>query len=263
MYVDEVGQANLATSVHDQERYLSLTGVIVESNHDREMLQPGIDRLRGYFPQSWRGKPVTLHRQEVLRRQGPFKILLDDNVRSRFNADLMSLIRHLDYVVITAVIDKRAHLEKYQTWHFDPYHYCLTALAERYARFLEGQSTTSELATGDVQAEVRGKREDKRLKQAYMSFYNDSAHLTAIPTASIQRALTSRELKFGNKNDNIAGLQLADLIAYPCYQRVKARQFGQECGASFGEQIADIIEGSKFRRSAMGTIKGYGTKWLP
>lgn len=72
-----------------------------------------------------------------------------------------------------------------------------------------------------------------------------------------------RELKFGNKNDNIAGLQLADLIAYPCYQRVKARQFGQECGASFGEQIADIIEGSKFRRSAMGTIKGYGTKWLP
>lgn len=23
------------------------------------------------------------------------------------------------------------------------------------------------------------------------------------------------------------------------------------------------IEGSKFRRSAMGTIKGYGTKWLP
>ena len=110
---------------------------------------------------------------------------------------------------------------------------------------------------------MRGKREDKRLKQAYMSFYNDSAHLTAIPTASIQRALTSRELKFGNKNDNIAGLQLADLIAYPCYQRVKARQFGQECGASFGEQIADIIEGSKFRRSAMGTIKGYGTKWLP
>ncbi|HEX3525560.1 MAG TPA: hypothetical protein VH988_00710 [Thermoanaerobaculia bacterium] len=75
--------------------------------------------------------------------------------------------------------------------------------------------------------------------------------------------LTSKELKLKKKIDNIAGLQLADLIAYPSFKATVARRNGRDLPGDFGGQIAKILEEGKYRCSPQGRIEGWGRKWLP
>jgi hypothetical protein len=62
----------------------------------------------------------------------------------------------------TVVIDKLKHSQRYQVWRFDPYHYCLAILVERYVLWLRAQKSV-----GDVMAESRGGKEDRRLKDSF------------------------------------------------------------------------------------------------
>jgi hypothetical protein len=78
-----------------------------------------------------------------------------------------------------------------------------------------------------------------------------------------QQHLTSKELKLKNKADNIAGLQLADLIAHPSFKATLLRQKGEPLPDNFGGRVAAILEGGKYRCSPAGKIDGWGRKWLP
>ncbi len=75
--------------------------------------------------------------------------------------------------------------------------------------------------------------------------------------------LTSRQLKVKAKANNIAGLQLADLLAHPSFRATLARHQGEPLPNNFGGQIAQILEDSKYSRSLRGRIEGWGRKWLP
>ncbi len=79
-------------------------------------------------------------------------------MEAAFNSDLLTLVEELDYCVITAVIDKREHLDRYQQWVYDPYHYCLMVILERYVLELHGRGQR-----GDVMAESRGGSEESSL----------------------------------------------------------------------------------------------------
>jgi hypothetical protein len=68
----------------------------------------------------------------------------------------------LPYIVNTVLIDKHEHAKRYGEWQYNPYHYCMLALVERYVLWLNRQRLT-----GDVLAESRGKSEDKALKAAF------------------------------------------------------------------------------------------------
>jgi hypothetical protein len=70
-------------------------------------------------------------------------------------------------------------------------------------------------------------------------------------------------LKVKSKSNNIAGLQLADLLAYPSYRATLARQNNDSLPNNYGGQIAQILEESKYCRSTRGKINGWGRKWLP
>jgi hypothetical protein len=65
------------------------------------------------------------------------------------------------------------------------------------------------------------------------------------------------------KSLNVAGLQLADLIAHSSFIAVKARREGNPLPTNFGGRVAAILEASNYRRKWNGRIIGYGTKWLP
>ena len=62
---------------------------------------------------------------------------------------------------------------------------------------------------------------------------------------------------------NIAGLQLADLVAHPAFRFARAQRDGQELPDDFGARIAAVLRDKKFRRSSSGKIDGWGIKWLP
>ena len=67
--------------------------------------------------------------------------------------------------MISVCLDKKSHQDTYQVWRYDPYHYCLALLLERFTFFLEHQEVK-----GDVMAESRGGKEDMRLKKSFLGF---------------------------------------------------------------------------------------------
>jgi hypothetical protein len=172
---------------------------------------------------------------------------------------VLALIANKPYRAITAVIDKREHRQKYKVWRFQPYHYCLTVILERYVRWLEAGDLR---VAGDVMAESRGKKENKQLASSYQRIYEHGTDF--LPAALFQRWLTSGEIKLKSKTDNVAGLQLADLIANPACRDLICRHTGVEMTAEFGRRIVEALYAKKYVRSIYdGKIEGYGTKWLP
>lgn len=256
MYVDEVGNSDMTASQDPNHRYLSLTGVIIELDYVDKVVFPSLEALKRKYFGSHPDEPIILHRKELVNKKSPFYSLNDPQLEASFNAELLTLLRNLDYIVITSVIDKLEHQTQYTTWRFDPYHYCLTVLIERYVPWLESKNTT-----GDVMAESRGGKEDMRLKTAFERLYEYGSD--NVTPAQFNACLTSRQLKVKPKSNNIAGLQLADLIAHPSYRATLARRNNQALALNFGGQIAEVLEESKYSRSPTGKIDGWGRKWLP
>jgi hypothetical protein len=256
MYVDEVGNSDLRASSNPNHRYLSLTGVIVSLDYVAAQLHPRLEDLKGRYFGSHPDTPVILHRKELVNQYPPFEALRGPATKATFDTELMGLIRTLDYVVITAVIDKLAHLNRYGSWSYDPYHYCLTILLERYALWLAERGQR-----GDVMAESRGKKEDRRLEREFSEIYvSGTPHVSH---ADFVARLTSSQLKVKPKSANVAGLQLADLIAHPSFVASKCRREAQPLPINFGGQVAQVLESLKYRRNWQGRIEGYGRKWLP
>jgi hypothetical protein len=258
LYIDEVGNSDLkASRTNPNHRYLSLTGIIVDLNYVASDLSPQMEEMKRRYFGAHPDHPITLHRKDLVNRRGPFAVLRDPALNAAFDAELLQWLANLDYTVVTAVIDKLAHLTQYQTWAMDPYHYCLEILMERYTLWLEDHDLQ-----GDVMAESRGKKEDLRLKSEFTRIYRGGT--SNINHARFVARLTSSQLKVEPKRANIAGLQLADLIAHPSFAAMKARKEGLQLPANFGGQVAQILEATKYRRRPWdGRIAGYGRKWLP
>jgi hypothetical protein len=208
---------NLGSSQNPNQRYLSLTGVILEVGYVRDVFFPEFETLKQKYFQSHPDDPIIFHRKELVNKQPPFASLRDPTIETVFNSDLLMQLRKWQYIVITVVIDKLQHTEQYQTWRYDPYHYCLKVLIERYVRWLQAQP-----AVGDVLAESRQGKEDLRLKRSFEKVYDEGSDW--VTPALIHEHLTSRELKVKPKTKNIAGFQLADIIAHPSYKVALARR---------------------------------------
>lgn len=145
------------------KRYLGLTGCIVNSEKYRLQFHSRLEELKQkHFPHN-PDEPLILHRAEIINKRGPFWRLRHSEKEKDFNEEFLTFLREMDYTVITVVIDKKAHVERYQEFAFHPYHYCLGAMLERYCGFLHFNN-----AKGDVLAESRGGSEDKQLKEAYL-----------------------------------------------------------------------------------------------
>jgi hypothetical protein len=166
-------------------------------------------------------------------------------------------LHDVKFKVITVVIDKLEHLQKYSRWHYEPYHYCLANIVERYILFLEADKST-----GDVLAESRGGKEDMRLKKSFARLFSSGTDWIAADR--FISTLTSKQLKVKPKSSNIAALQIADLIAHPSRQEILKNNSKIEYGIEkFGNKIIQILIDSKYDRSSKGKIDGYGRKFLP
>jgi len=161
IYIDEVGNSDLESSDDPNHSFLSLTGVIVNLEYVKNVLSPEIENLKTAFFDAHPDEPIILHRKEILNARPPFRILIDSDIRDKFNRQLLALLKTWDFNVISVCIDKKNHKETYTTWRYDPYHYCLAVLVERFVFFLESVN-----AVGDVMTESRGGKDDKRLKES-------------------------------------------------------------------------------------------------
>jgi hypothetical protein len=256
LYIDESGDHTYKDIEDPAKRYLGLTACFIESDVYRTQFHPALEVLKQvHFPHS-PDEPVILHRKDLINRNGPFWRLRDPENERRFNEDLLQFLTNQDYLLITVVIDKKTHIERYGDAAYHPYHYCLAALLERYCGFLNRFN-----AQGDVMAESRGGAEDRQLGAAYRRLYDSGTFFR--DAGFFQRVLTSKEIKLKSKLANIAGLQVADLLAYPCKQEILMMEERiEDPGDTFGHEICRRIAPKYNRRYLDGRVKGYGQVFL-
>lgn len=239
------------------QRFLALTGVILESDYNLYTVQPEMDVIKRKFFQHDPDEPVIFHRKEIVNHRPPFIVLRNQEIKESFNDALLSVLRDWKYNVVTVVIDKKAHRDQYSIWHYQPYHYCLAVMLERFILFLHYQGVS-----GDVMVESRGGLEDRRLKDSYKKLFESGTD--KISAKLWQECLTSKELKVKPKSSNITGLQLADLIAHPsCREILLDNKLIRDSRKTFGDKISAILRADKYLRSSQGKIEGYGKKLLP
>jgi hypothetical protein len=251
MYIDEVGNSDLGSSDDPNHKYLSLTGVIIDQDYCAQIVHPQLEDLKRRYFSHHPDEPVVFHRKEMVNAQGPFSALQEEQIRDQFNTELLNLLAEWNYIVITVCIDKKRHKDTYTTWRFDPYHYSLTVLIERYVFFLNQTNTV-----GDIMAESRGGKEDRRLKDSFNKLWENGTEF--VESEQFQRRLTSRQLKVKNKTNNIAGLQIADLIAHPSRNEIMWDERLITILAPFGKKITRILQSKYYRRNE----RIYGKKML-
>lgn len=158
--------------------------------------------------------------------------------------------------MITVVIDKLEHLRRYKSWRYDLYHFGIEVLLERYVLFLEKNRLR-----GDVMAESRGGKEDMRLKKSFRNLYDSGTQ--CIEQNRFARVLTSKAIKTKLKSYNIAGLQLADLLAHPSRREILLENgmIKDTRKHIFAEKIVEIIQ-NKYNQQN-GRKYGFGKNLLP
>jgi hypothetical protein len=257
LYVDEVGNDDLTHAHDERHRYLSLSGVILDQDYVRDTVSPELDALKARIFGHHPDEPVWLHRKDIMNRKGPFEVLNDELVRVEFDASLINFLERTDYALITVVIDKAAMMQQRHWEQRHPYHYLMSILIEKYAKWLERCNSK-----GDVMPEKRHGKKDAALQEAYNSVRSRGTRYAEANL--ICGRIPSEPLKFRSKPDNIAGLQICDLIAHASHTYVR-RINGQTVSLGpFSERVVPILTRAKFDRSPWwGTIKGYGAKYLP
>lgn len=89
LFVDEVGHASMKATEHPNERYLSLTGVIMKIQDEEGTFKRALEALKNEI---FGTTNIVLHRNEIVYRREPFGCLRDDSLRTRFDAAALDLI---------------------------------------------------------------------------------------------------------------------------------------------------------------------------
>jgi hypothetical protein len=255
LYLDESGDHNYTDSEDVGMKYLALLGVWFRQAPDYTTFAENLDLLKDAVFGKRPDKPVVLHRADIIRKNGPFGILNDPKKREEFNSGLLDLIKETNFKIVCALLNKKAHKAQY-AHPFHPYHFCLAAILDRYCGWLNFKG-----GVGDVMAESRGKLEDTHLKQAHRSVYETGTLMFG--SEMHQRALTSKEIKMELKRSNIAGLQLADVLAHPVKQMaLNSKGVCLERISDFGKAIWNAALPKLNRNETTGVVEGYGIIWL-
>ena len=237
-------------------RYLALVGCWFAQGSAYLNFQRALEDLKQrHFPHS-PDEPVILHRRDIINASGLFWRLRDPEVRRNFDEDLRALIAASDFTICGVCIDKLVLKRNYQG-PFHPYHLALGYLLQRYCGWLNHLNRS-----GDVMAESRGGEEDARLKNAYQHIWThgDMFHKADF----YRRALASKEAKLKKKSENIAGLQLADLLARAVRDDILS-QYGhlQDQTAPFDARLLSAAQGKYNRHLYDGRVQGYGKVLFP
>lgn len=258
LYIDEVGNHDMKDTISKGERFLTLFGVIASYEEMVNTIIPEMRRIKfDHFNQD-QDEPIIFHRKEIVTFKGDFACLGDKDKRISFGNRMLEAYDDWNYLCVVVTIDKANHSKLYGRMRFPPYHYCLEVLLERYVLFMYYRNFR-----GDVMAESRNKTLDKKLKKTFRRLYeNGTSH---VKTSNIQKCLTSKNIKLKKKKANIAGLQLADMLAHPSYYDL-CETYGiiKEQKSEYGSKVSSILREKKYyRNNASNEYIGYGMKLLP
>lgn len=201
MFLDESGDHSL-DKIDNSYPMFVLAGCIFDFDYYSTVAEPKINELKiKHF-----GKiDIILRSYDIRKQKGAFSDLVDKRKREAFYADLNALIKLLDFKIIAAAIHKTELKNKYHAPD-SPYNICLQFILERSIMFLG--RTKEQLI---FRIESRETHNDRKLAEVYEKF-----RLSGGGFFKKEEVMSKfSDLSFNQKIQNIAGHQIADLIAYP------------------------------------------------
>ena len=208
LYIDETGDHRYKQLNQLESRYLGLTGVLIKKEYYDNTVPQTLEALKKQFFKYDPDKPPILVRSHIVYHKYAFGVLLNPELNAKWETELLNFYKNLKAQIFTVVIDKKVHKERYPLETFDAYVYSLAVLLWRVHGYLNLNGKKA-----DIMAEARGKVEDASIQAAfdYVRAYGFTNYGTG---AEYCETYPDPKLKFGTKRDNVAGLQIADLIAY-------------------------------------------------
>lgn len=207
MYIDESGDHTYRKIVDLGTRYLGLTALVVLKQRYDADIQPALEALKRKHFKYDPDHPVILHASDIQKMKGPFGVLQDQARRELWADDIVAFYQGLPAQVFTVVIDKDAHKTRFAGVTLaNPYTYSLEVLLNRIRGYLNLYGGPAE-----VVAESRGKVEDAQIQAAYVRLVTTGDERAS--GAEYRRVYPLPQLTMRRKDQNVAGLQIADLLA--------------------------------------------------
>ncbi len=238
VYVDESGDHSLK-SVNPEFPVFVLAFCIFKISDYTDIVTPRIQQFKfKYFGHD----VVILHEREIRKREPPFEMLMNREVREQFMTELNQIFSDSPMTIIAAAIDKREYLKRHSE-ELNPYHIAMQFGLEGVFRLLsEADQNDKETV---VVFESRGKKEDTELELEFRRVCDGL-------NSQNQRMNFNCVIK--NKQANSGGLQLADLIARPIGRKV--------INPDQQNRAFDVIR-TKVAGSAEGVDEPWGLQFYP
>jgi hypothetical protein len=202
MFLDESGDHSLEV-IDPQYPMFVLAGVIMEQAYAEGEAE---QRMMEFKTDLLGRTDIVLHTADITRNRNGFERMKEPQFRQTFYARLNNLVASVDFKIVACAIRKDAHLTRYGVAALDPYMLSLDVLVERFC-FEIGNVPGG----GMIVAERRDPTLDTQLELAFLNLKVQGTRF--LQAAQIQRQIVG--LTPRAKSKNIAGLQLADLVATP------------------------------------------------
>lgn len=209
LYIDESGDHGLSNLNPDFPIFL-LCGIVI-SSVEYESLRLQFNQIKNEI---WKSEHVIFHSRDIRKCEKEFKYLFDLDLKARFYEMLDKVISTGDYTIVSSAILKENYIRKYGRLSDDVYEISLSFIIERAIFYLDDLKRKD--VTLDIIIEKRGSKEDLKLKEHFQRIL---ARGTGYVTPDRLNAY-GVQIFFKSKRENINGLQLADLIAYPIARHV-------------------------------------------
>jgi hypothetical protein len=202
-FLDETGDHGLSYIDKNFPLFL-LCGCLMGEDKLKEIE----DKINAFKLKYFKTTEVVLHSREIRKCEGAFQILFDLKLKAKFYADLNKLLEEAEYKIMGSGINKEEYIRRYGKGAKDPYSLSFSFLIERLIFCLDNLDKKAKV---DIKAELRGKKEDEILLAHFNSIL-DRGTFYVSPERLREKILS---FKFYSKRENITGLQIADLSAYP------------------------------------------------
>ena len=162
----------------------------------------------------WKSKNVIFHSRDIRKCNDEFKILFDLKIKEEFYNRINSIVQNSDYSIISSGIQKEKYIRSYGKLSSDIYEIALSFIVERTVFYLD--DVADEDKSLEIIIEKRGSKEDAKLNEHFNRLLSwGTGYVSANRLKNYQM-----KIAFEHKENNINGLQLSDLIAYPIARHV-------------------------------------------
>lgn len=209
LFIDESGDHGL-TTVFEEFPVFLLSGVVI-TDRDYEQVRNSFNLIKQRL---WNSKEVVFHSRDIRKCEKEFSVLFDMEKKKWFYEQINDAISVSHYVIIASAIRKDLYIKRYGRLSNDVYEIALSFIIERAIFYLDDQCFNDKSL--EIVIEKRGRKEDKKLEEHFQRLVSRG---TGYVSASRLKAYDLK-ISFKNKKENINGLQLADMVAYPIARHV-------------------------------------------